>query len=118
LAEEAKAKNNGVPYQDVAISLLGDYPGIGRWLENKALTTDVKEIKEILGISTKQITKCLETGAFKRAPRNQERIIISSVVSWLRNTPSPQRRKSAQPRGDTSTEKNTEYLAVVTATSE
>jgi hypothetical protein len=64
------------------------------WLKSGVKTALVEEICRFTGFSKRKITNA----NLARSPRNPDLVMISSLVSWMKNTPPPAAKLSVLPR--------------------
>ncbi len=64
------------------------------WLKSGAKTALVDDICRFTGFSKRKITNA----NLARSPRNPDLVLISSLVSWMKNTPPPAGKLSVLPR--------------------
>jgi hypothetical protein len=87
--EQDEAKTEAKPEQNDDSELtqvLKDYPQVvTEWLAKNRKTVTIEEIIETTGLHKKLISKA----TFQRAPRNQDLILITSVLEWLKTAPKP-----------------------------
>ena len=68
-----------------------NYPRVAsEWLANNRKTATLDEIAEITGHAKRRLSKA----PFRRASRNPELILISSVIEWLKTAPMPSNNES------------------------
>lgn len=69
--------------------VLNDYPRIAsEWLAKDQKSATIEEIMEVTGLSKRQVNKA----ALQRTPRNQDLILIASVIEWLKTAPKPSKK--------------------------
>jgi hypothetical protein len=59
------------------------------WLSSGVKTVSLDEISHYTGHSKRKIDNAITAGNIQTAPRNKKLILVSSLVEWLKNTPSP-----------------------------
>lgn len=75
------------------VRVLNDYPRIvSEWLAKDQKSATIEEILEVTGQSKRAVNKA----TLQRTPRNQDRILITSVLEWLKTASKPK-----QNAGDT-----------------
>lgn len=65
------------------------YPRLSSLLSTGQSTASQKEIIEATGHSSKMVANRVADGTLKGSPRNQEKLLISSVLTWLKTAPLP-----------------------------
>jgi hypothetical protein len=72
---------------DAALQAYGDE--VIQWLRSGVKTVLPDEIIRFTGFSKRKITNALDSGKLQVSPRNKDLILVSSLISWLKTTPSP-----------------------------
>lgn len=62
------------------------------WLKNADKSVLIEEITRYTGHTRQKINGAIKTEALKTTPRNPGRILVPSLISWLKDTPPPERK--------------------------
>jgi len=88
--EEQDLQNDDqLAFTSDVMKVLKSYPKVYLWLSKGQKTARIDEIAEVTGQSKRRITNRLNDGTLKRSSRNQQLILISSVMAWLKTAPIP-----------------------------
>jgi hypothetical protein len=72
---------------DAALQAYGDE--CIQWLRSGVKTVLPDEIVRFTGHSKRKITNALQDNKLQSSPRNKDLILVSSLITWLKNTPPP-----------------------------